>query len=128
MFHNCPTKTLTAVKYYRFDQVKLNVSDNSGGVPTLSSDMCQSQVITKDINITYTAMDAAGNKAECDVMVKIKGKNELFLIKVQKSICDRQKGKSFFLLTLFFLKKCGKRNSNFFNTLENVRKRICMFS
>ena len=64
------------ITVHRFELLNLTtptVEDNSGPVPHLSVDVGNGSPITQDTNVTWTAMDYAGNRATCMVYIKLKG-------------------------------------------------------
>lgn len=74
-FQNCPSSTVSIDKLKSAGIPQITASDNSGRVKSLTVDpvwFTPNVALSQSLNVTYTAEDPAGNKAECSFTVRVK--------------------------------------------------------
>ncbi|XP_062612280.1 sushi, von Willebrand factor type A, EGF and pentraxin domain-containing protein 1-like, partial [Saccostrea cucullata] len=86
-FKNCP-KTYYIDSMETVSFVTPTVTDNSGLVKNVTvdpSNFKSGTVVSRDLNVTYTAVDNGGNTARCTISFIIKGKPGSFVVADDKS-------------------------------------------
>ncbi len=75
-FQNCINLQPVAIERYGSLQLETPlVTDNSGGILRLGTDIPLNATVKENMNITWTADDFSGNTATCQITVLVAGKD-----------------------------------------------------